>query len=99
SSMEEGVQLREAGIAQPICLLEGFFTPDELPLLARHRLEPAIHNAEQIKMLAQAAPDSRLSVWLKIDTGMHRLGFAPTAAAEAFGQLRGLPCVATVRLM
>ena len=99
SSMEEGIQLREAGVAQPICLLEGFFTPDELPLLARHRLEPAIHCDGQVKLLAQAAPDIRLSVWLKIDTGMHRLGFAPTAAAEAFKQLRGSPAVAEVRVM
>ena len=99
SSMEEGIQLREADITQPICLLEGFFTPDELPLLAKYRLEPAIHCDNQIKMLAQAAPNSRLSVWLKIDTGMHRLGFAPTAAAEAFRQLRGLPAVAEARVM
>ncbi|MGE5242262.1 MAG: alanine racemase [Bacteroidota bacterium] len=99
SSMEEGIQLREAGITPPICLLEGFFTRDELPLLAKHRLEPAVHCDDQVKLLAQAAPDSRLSVWLKIDTGMHRLGFAPTAAAEAFRQLRGLPAVAAVRLM
>ena len=99
SSVEEGVQLREAGIAQPICLLEGFFTPDELPLLARHRLEPAIHCDSQVKLLARAAPTPRLSVWLKIDTGMHRLGFAPEAAAEAFRQLRGSPAVAEVRVM
>ncbi len=99
SSTEEGIQLREAGITRPICLLEGFFAPDELPLLARHRLEPAIHSDDQMKMLAQAAPDIRLSVWLKIDTGMHRLGFAPTAVAAAFRQVRSLPAVAEVRLM
>ena len=99
SSMEEGIQLREAGIAQPICLLEGFFTSDELSLLAKHRLEPAIHCDSQVKMLARAAPDLRLSVWLKIDTGMHRLGFAPTEVAEAFKLLRGAPAVAEVRVM
>jgi alanine racemase len=99
SSLEEGIQLREAGIPQPICLLEGFFTPDELPLIARHRLEPVIHCDEQVQMLTQAAPQSRLVVWLKIDTGMHRLGFAPAQAAAVFQRLRAIPAVAQVRLM
>src|SRR3990172_8328275 len=43
SSMEEGIQLRDAGIAHPICLLEGFFSAAELPLLAKHRVPPGVH--------------------------------------------------------
>jgi alanine racemase len=99
SSMEEGIQLRAAGIAQPICLLEGFFAADELSLLAQHRLEPAIHHESQLKALAQAAPALKLSVWLKMDTGMHRLGFAPAAVADVLQQLRAAPAVANVRCM
>jgi alanine racemase len=99
SSAEEGIQLREAGISQPICLLEGFFMADELPLLSKHHLEPAIHQDEQLKVLAQAPSALKLSVWLKIDTGMHRLGFAPERAPEVVQQLRRSPSVANVRLM
>ncbi|MBI3545889.1 MAG: alanine racemase [Gammaproteobacteria bacterium] len=99
SSMEEGVQLREAGIAQPISLFEGFFSADELPMLIKHRLAPVIHHASQLQNLAQITSDHKLSVWLKIDTGMHRLGFAPTDAAAALQQLRASPAVAEVRLM
>lgn len=99
SSVEEGMQLRDAGVAQPICLLEGFFTADELPLLARHHLEPTIHQDEQLKVLAQASPALNLSVWLKIDTGMHRLGFAPECVPDVLQQLRRSPSVANVRLM
>ena len=99
SSVEEGIQLREAGITQPICLLEGFFSPDELPLLAKHRLEPAIHCESQVDALAQAAPMVKLSVWLKIDTGMHRLGFLPPVVPKVLKQLRSSPTVAAIRVM
>jgi len=99
SSMEEGIQLREAGIAHPICLLEGFFSADELPLLAKHKLDPAIHEEGQLKALEHASPSLKLSVWLKIDTGMHRLGFAPASVADTLKRLRGSSAVAQVRLM
>ncbi len=99
SSVEEGIQLREAGVPQPICLLEGFFTADELPLLSKYDLEPAIHQDAQLKVLAQALPALKLSVWLKIDTGMHRLGFPPERVPDVLQQLRRSPAVANVRLM
>ncbi len=99
ASMEEGIQLRAAGIAHPICLLEGFFSADELPLLAKHRLAPTIHEEGQIKALAHASTSLKLSVWLKIDTGMHRLGFAPASVPDALKRLRGSGAVAEVRLM
>lgn len=99
SSMEEGIQLRETGVSRPICLLEGFFSADELPLLARHGLEPAIHHEGQLQALAQAAPGLKLSVWLKMDTGMHRLGFAPAAVPDVLKQLRGYSAVADIRVM
>jgi alanine racemase len=99
SSMEEGIQLREAGITHPVCLLEGFFSADELPLLARYKLDPAIHEAGQIKSLEHASPPLRLSVWLKIDTGMHRLGFAPASVPDVLKRLRSASAVAVVRLM
>ena len=99
SGVEEGIQLREAGITQPVCLLEGFFTPDELPLLAEHRLEPAIHCETQLQALAQASPVAKLTVWLKIDTGMHRLGFLPQAVPDALKQLRNSPVVVDIRVM
>src|SRR5690242_12415264 len=57
SSLEEGVQLREAGIAQPICLFEGFFSADELPLLVKHKLSPVIHHVSQLQILAQTRAD------------------------------------------
>jgi alanine racemase len=99
SSVEEGVQLRQAGVTRPICLLEGFFSADELSLLSRERLEPVIHHDGQLKTLAAASKDLKLTVWLKVDTGMHRLGFQPATAQNALKQLRATPAVANIRLM
>lgn len=98
SSAEEGVQLRQAGVTQPICLLEGFFNADELPLLSRERLEPVIHHDGQVRTLA-ASKELKLTVWLKVDTGMHRLGFPPAAAPDVLKQLRAASSVTNVRLM
>lgn len=99
SSIEEGIQLREAGITRPICLLEGFFSADELPVLAQQRLEPTLHHESQLKVLAQAPPTLKLAVWLKIDTGMHRLGFDSESVPAVLGQLRGFPVVENIRVM
>jgi alanine racemase len=99
SSIEEGVQLRLAGVTRPVCLLEGFFTADELPLLSKQRLEPVVHHEAQLKTLATAPASMPLTVWIKVDTGMHRLGFAPAAVPDVLKQLRNSPAVAGVRLM
>src|SRR3970282_2134892 len=70
SSVEEGVQLRLAGVTRPVCLLEGFFTADELPLLSKQRLEPVVHNEAQLRAVATVPASSPLTVWIKADTGM-----------------------------
>ena len=86
--IDEAVQLREAGINKPITLLEGFFSSDELEAIGRYKLLPAVHHAEQIEMLEQARLSQPLQVWLKVDSGMHRLGFAPEQAAVAAERLQ-----------
>ncbi|MCJ8319234.1 MAG: alanine racemase [Colwellia sp.] len=75
--IDEALALRAAGIIQPIVLLEGFFSPDELAILAVNDLQTIVHNQEQLTAISQAQLDRPLKVWLKIDTGMHRLGINP----------------------
>jgi alanine racemase len=99
SSIEEGVQLRLAGVTRPVCLLEGFFTADELPLLSKQRLEPVVHHEAQLKALATAPASSPLTLWIKVDTGMHRLGFPPAAVPDVVKQLRHTPAVTKARIM
>ncbi len=91
--VEEALALREAGIDRRILLLEGVFEADELPLCARHDLDIAVHQPEQLRMLELARLERPLRVWLKIDSGMHRLGLAPEATAAAFQRLRACSAV------
>lgn len=99
ASLEEGIALRVAGVTQPVCLLEGFFDADEPALCARHRLSPAIHHEGQVRMLEAATLSPPLDTWLKVDSGMHRLGVAPESAASLVARLRACRNVAEVRLM
>lgn len=99
-SVEEGVVLREAGAAHPIVLLEGFFEPAELPEIARHRLSVVVHDERQLRILERTSLPRPLTVWLKVDTGMHRLGFAPGQVQEAWRRLSNCASVAPrIRLM
>jgi alanine racemase len=85
ASADEAMAVRAVGLAQPVVLLEGAFRPEDLGLAAQHRFEVVVHSPHQLAML-QAHRGGALKVWLKVDTGMHRLGFALTevrAAREA----------------
>ena len=87
ASLEEALELRDSGIQQPILLLEGVFSPDELGLVDSARLSPAVHSMEQIGWIRGFSAAKPLDCWIKIDTGMHRLGFAPREFAAAHGAL------------
>ncbi len=73
--LEEGIALREAGITQTIVLLEGVFDREQLAEAAQHRFEIVVHDPLQVALLERFAGAHRFTVWLKIDTGMNRLGF------------------------
>jgi len=96
ASIGEAIQLRQAGIKQPIVLLEGFFQADELPLIAQHDFIIAVHHAAQLEMLERAQLERPVQVWLKVDSGMHRLGFEPTAVPAAWQRLECCTNVAKV---
>ncbi len=85
--LDEALQLRAGGITQPILLLEGFFTASELPVLAEHQLETVIHSPEQLLTLETAALSAPVTVWMKLDTGMHRLGVHPREADAFYARL------------
>ncbi|MFO8023954.1 alanine racemase [Thiohalophilus sp.] len=98
ASIDEAISLREAGIPQPIVLLEGFVRGDALRLIEGYQLQPVIHHPEQIAILEQT-PGPALDVWLKVDTGMHRLGMSPQDTPAMLTRLLNCPRVASVRLM
>ena len=91
ASIDEAVQLREAGISQRIVLLEGMFGPDELELVTRHNLDLVVHNLAQVEILEQGlTSNSTVTVWLKLDSGMHRLGFSVDALPGIVERLQNI---------
>jgi len=99
SCTEEALPLREAGLNHRIILLEGFFEAAELALFSARRLDAVIHQPWQIEALAAADIAAPIDCWLKVDTGMGRLGFSPAEAPAAAAQLAALNAVGTVRWM
>ena len=99
AAIEEALELRAAGIRAPILLLEGFFDPAELALIERHDLWFAVATPWQLAAVEQARPARPFTVWLKLDSGMHRLGIEPADYAAAAARLRALPHVREVVAM
>lgn len=91
--IDEALLIRNAGINTPILLLEGFFSAEELPVLAQQKFATVIHSFHQLELLEKTPLPVPLTVWLKIDTGMHRLGFKPKAFPEAWTRLQRCPWV------
>ncbi|MGI9264995.1 MAG: alanine racemase [Gammaproteobacteria bacterium] len=98
--LEEAHAIRQAGLETPIVLLEGIFHTDQMALAASLRLEIVVHSPEQLEMLEQFDNAYRFPVWLKIDTGMNRLGFPDTVVDDVARRLSGCDSVETpIRFM
>jgi alanine racemase len=83
--LEEAIALREAGFDRRIVLLEGAFDAGEAILINGYRVDIVVHHTSQLEILEQARFTRPVDVWLKLDTGMHRLGF-PVEALDAVRQ-------------
>lgn len=99
ASTEEAIGLREAGIQLPLVLLEGFFSHAEVPLLDTFALSPVVHSDWQLKALLDGTFRHPLEVWLKVNTGMHRLGFSPREVPAAWQALSASPQIGRLHLM
>jgi len=95
--LEAALELRKAGEKRPILLMQGFYSPRELEAIARHGLTTVVHDAEQLAMLEQARPAARTPVYLKLNTGMNRLGFAAGEVRDAIARLQR--CAGELTLM
>lgn len=98
-NLEEAILLRERGWKGPILMLEGFFNADELPLFDKYRLTTSIHSNWQLKVLQDAELHAPLDVYLKMNSGMNRLGFQPERVQSIWQQLRELKNVGNITLM
>ncbi|MBE4381292.1 alanine racemase, partial [Vibrio parahaemolyticus] len=86
--IEEALQLRACGVVKPILLLEGFYSPGDLPVLVTNNIQTVVHCEEQLIALEQADLETPVVVWLKIDSGMHRLGVRPEQYDEFISRLK-----------
>ncbi|MBE5254261.1 MAG: catabolic alanine racemase DadX [Enterobacterales bacterium endosymbiont of Blomia tropicalis] len=98
-NLEEAILLREQGWNKPILLLEGFFHEDDLPLIDRYRLTTSVHSNWQIKALATANLSAPVDIYVKVNSGMNRLGFRPEQINGAWQKLRTLNNVGDMTLM
>ena len=97
--LDAAVALRERHYARRILLLEGFFAAQELPEIAARRLAVVVHHVEQIKMLEAATLPRPVEVFVKVNSGMNRLGFRPTEVHAIVERLSHTPSVAVLRLL
>lgn len=92
ASLGEGTLIRAAGIQRPVVLMQGIIDQDELNQAIIQQFDLVIHQARQIELLKRCSTQNALSVWLKMDTGMNRLGFEPAEMEAAYQAL--LRCAA-----
>ncbi|MCX7893310.1 MAG: alanine racemase [Burkholderiales bacterium] len=97
--LDEAARLRDLGVTKPILMLEGFFAPADLPDFAALGLTAVVHSDEQIAMLERARLPRPVAVFLKLNTGMNRLGLAPERCGAACERLRAAPAVGAVGFM
>ena len=97
--LAEAERVRALGWRGPILLLEGVFEPRDLELCSRLNLWHAVHNDQQIDWLAAHKTHQPHRVFLKMNSGMNRLGFRPDAFRGAFARLSALPQVDEISLM
>jgi alanine racemase len=91
ASIDEAIALRKVNIKIPITLMEGVFEPNELLIAACENFHVVFHDATQLEWLKTSSLPCQLTAWLKVDTGMGRLGFTPRYADNAYMQLASNP--------
>lgn len=87
ASIDEAMLLRQKGFLHRILLLEGLFSEAEIPVVIQNRLDVVIHSDYQLNWLLNSDIPVQLSVWIKVDTGMHRLGFDTQQLASVIAKL------------
>jgi alanine racemase len=97
--LESALRIRTSGIGKPVLLLEGFFDQTELAEASRHGVNTVVHEQGQVQMLTAASLPQPLDVFVKVNTGMNRLGFAPGEVADVHAKLKSTGNVRNIVLM
>ncbi len=92
--MSEAMEIRDIDLHKRVIVLQGVHNIDELKLAEKYNLEVVVHHIEQLKMLEKAKLSQPIQAWIKMDTGMHRLGFLEHEFTDAYMRLQAAKCVA-----
>src|SRR5882672_9795428 len=95
--LEAALELRRSGERRPILLLQGFFSAEELEPIAAHGLTTVVHDPEQLAMLENFKLSTKIPAYLKLNTGMNRLGFSEDGFRDALARLKR--CAGEITLM
>lgn len=95
--LDAALELRKAGEKRPILLMQGFYSAQELEPIATHGITTVVHDAEQLAMLEKTRVPAKVPVYLKLNTGMNRLGFSEGEVRDAI--LRLQRCAGEITLM
>jgi alanine racemase len=96
---QEAARLRLAKVEKPILMLEGIFESQDIALLGKYSLTPVIHHAEQVEMLRRSPPAAPIDVYVKVNSGMNRLGFTVDNLRASVHALREMPQVRQLTMM
>ncbi|MCB1584528.1 MAG: alanine racemase [Xanthomonadales bacterium] len=99
ATIDEALELRTINQQHRIILLEGVFNADELDTAISHQIDVVIHQPLQIELLKSSKQQQAIDVWLKIDTGMNRLGFHPDVVDQVLAQLESINAVNSISVM
>ncbi|MCG8486297.1 MAG: alanine racemase [Chromatiales bacterium] len=97
--LDEALALRQQGVVKPLLVLSACISRSDFEQAIAADLQVVVHQRDQLAVLNSLSSGQRLSIWLKLDTGMHRLGFAPGELNETLAQLKDLPVVGEINLM
>jgi alanine racemase len=98
--VDEGIRLRKAGIKNRIAVLEGFSCAEELDELLLYQLDAVVHSFTQLEIFESRKEQEACAIWLKLDTGMNRLGFKPQEFNSVFQRLNQCSIISPpIRLM
>ncbi len=98
--ISEAMELRESGVGKPVLALQGFNTSKELDLAITNDIQVVIHQSEQLKILQSVSLTKPLDVYVKLDTGMHRLGFEPVLFKQIITEIKSiLPAKSNLSVM
>lgn len=98
---DEAIDLRRVESKKPVLILGGIYTHNELESCLQHQIDIVVHQKEQLELLTRHETRSshRIATWIKVDTGMHRLGIHPSEIKHFYSALSSLPCVKKVVVM